>query len=49
MTTPTRCDTADHLFVEQGAMPHDMVPLEIGYFSSLLRPFGLPLYYPLFV
>jgi len=34
MTAPTRCDTEDHQFLVQDAIPHDMMPLEIGYLSS---------------
>jgi len=34
MTPPTRCDTADHQFLVQEAIPHAVIPLEIGFFSS---------------
>jgi len=34
MATPTMCDAADHQILEQEAIPHDVMPLEIGYFSS---------------
>jgi len=34
MTTPTRCDTADHQFLVQEAVLDDVAPVEIGRFSS---------------
>ena len=34
ITTPTRCDTADHRFLVQEAIADDVMPLEIGYRSS---------------
>jgi len=33
MTTYTSCDTADQFLVQE-AIPHDVIPLEIGYLSS---------------
>jgi len=33
-TTPTRYDTAAHQFLVQEAIPHDVMPSEIGYLSS---------------
>jgi len=34
MTTPIRCDTKDNQFLVQETMPHDVMPLEIGYLSN---------------
>jgi len=34
MTTPISFDTADHQFLEREAIPHDVIPLEIGHLSS---------------
>jgi len=34
MTKPTSCDTAKHQFLAQEAIPHDVMPSEIGYLSS---------------